>query len=218
MGKVRFGITVSLDGYMAGPRQSAKAPMGEGGQALHTWAFELAAFRRLIGLPPGGVENASSPIVERQFEGAGAVVMGRNMFGGQPGPWTEGPKGVWRGWWGENPPYHMPVFVLTHHPRPPLELQGGTTFRFVTEGIVAALQEARAAAGDRDVVLGGGASVIRQYLAAGLVDEVGLSLVPVILGAGERPLDGLAGAGLRLEQVRAIEAPGVTHLRYRVVR
>ncbi len=214
MGKVRFSVAVSLDGFMAGPRQSVEAPLGERGMELHQWAFELAAFRRMHGLE-GGVENASARLVEEHFAGAGAVIMGRNMFGGQPGPWGQG-DAAWRGWWGEDPPYHMPVFVLTHHPRAPLPMQGGTTFHFVTDGIGAALERARAAAGARDVVLGGGASVIRQYLAAGLVDEVGISLAPVLLGAGERPLDGVGG--LRLEQDRVIEAPGVTHLRYRVVR
>ncbi len=217
MGKLRFSIAVSLDGYMAGPDQSVKDPLGKGGMQLHAWAFELAAFRRMHGME-GGVENASTPLVESMFEGVGAVVMGRNMFGGHPGPWEGRPGGAWRGWWGEDPPYHLPVFVVTHHPRPPLAMQGGTTFHFVTDGIHAALARARDAARGKDVSLGGGASVIRQYLAAGLVDEVGVSLVPVFLGAGERPFDGLGEAGLRFEQVRALEAPGVTHLRYRVVR
>lgn len=216
MGKVRFSVAVSIDGYMAGPRQRRDAPLGDGGERLHAWAFELEAFRRMHGME-GGAANASSRIVEEHFEGVGAVVMGRNMFGGQPGPWGEAGE-AWRGWWGEDPPYHMPVFVVTHHPRPPLALQGGTTFHFVTEGIGAALEQARAAAGGRDVALGGGASLIRQCLAAGLVDEVGISLVPEVLGAGERLFDGLGAAGLRLEQERVIEAPGVTHLRYRAVR
>jgi dihydrofolate reductase len=216
MGKVRFSIALSLDGYMAGPRQSVQDPLGVGGPQLHAWALELEAFRRMHGME-GGVRNASTELIERMFEGAGAVVMGRNMFGGQPGPWEEGP-GAWRGWWGEDPPYHLPVFVVTHHPRAPLAMQGGTTFEFVTHGIGAALGRAQEAAGGRDVVLGGGASLIRQCLAAGLVDQVGVSLVPVLLGAGERPFDALGDAGLRLAQERAIEAPGVTHLRYRVVR
>lgn len=214
MGKVRFGVAMSIDGFIAGPNQSRKDPLGVGGMKLHAWALELAAWRRTHGLE-GGEHNPSTQVVEESLANVGAVIMGRNMFGGHPGPWGEG---AWKGWWGENPPYHVPVFVLTHHPREPLELQGGTTFTFVTAGTQAALAQARVAAGGKDVVLGGGASLIRQYLAAGLVDEVGISLVPVFLGSGERLLEGLGQAGLQLEQVRAIEAPGVTHLRYRVVR
>jgi dihydrofolate reductase len=160
----------------------------------------------------GGAVNPSATVVEESLANVGAVVMGRNMFGPGRGRWDE----AWQGWWGPNPPYHVPVFVLTHHPRASLPMEGGTTFHFVTGGIEEALTRARAAAGAKDVVLGGGASVVRQYLAARLLDELTISLVPVLLGAGERPLDGCGGIGL--EQVRAIEAPGVTHLRYRVVK
>jgi len=214
MGKLRFSITMSLDGFVAGPEQSVKNPLGVDGMRLHTWAFELAAWRRMHGLE-GGETNPSSQVVEASLANVGAVVMGRNMFGGHPGPWGDG---AWKGWWGEDPPFHAPVFVVTHHPRAPLAMQGGTTFTFVTAGIEAALELAVSAAAGRDVVLGGGASVVRQYLAAGLVDEVGVSLVPVLLGSGERLFEGLGEAGLTLEQVRAIEAPGVTHLGYRVVK
>lgn len=214
MGTLRLGISLSLDGYLAGPRQSVQDPLGVGGGRLHEWAFALAFFRRMHGME-GGEVNASTAVLEASFANVGAWVMGRNMFGGHPGPWGDG---AWRGWWGEVPPYHAPVFVVTHHPRVPLAMQGGTTFHFVTEGVEAAVRQARAAAGGKDVVLGGGASAIRQCLAGGLVDEVGVSLVPTFLGAGERPFDGLAASGLRLEQVAAVEAPGVTHLKYRVVR
>ncbi len=213
MGKVRFGVAISLDGFMAGPGQSVEHPLGAGGMRLHDWAFALAAWRRMhVGLE-GGVENASTQVVEEALANVGAFVMGRNMFGGQPGPWGDG---SWRGWWGETPPFHAPVYVVTHHPRSPLAMRGGTTFTFVTEGVEAAVARAREAAGGRDVVLGGGASLLRQALAAGLVDEAGVSIVPVLLGSGERLFDGLGG--LALEQLRAIEAPGVAHLRYRVVR
>jgi dihydrofolate reductase len=214
MGKLRFSIAMSLDGFIAGPEQSVKNPLGIGGMHLHDWAFELAAWRKMHGLG-GGEHNPSTKVVEESLANMGAVLMGRNMFGGHPGPWGDG---AWKGWWRENPPFHVPVFVITHHPREPLVMQGGTTFTFVTTGIAAALEQARAVARGKDVVIGGGASVARQYLAAGLVDEVGVSLVPVLLGSGERLFEGLGGSGLKLEQVRAIEAPGVTHLRYRVVR
>jgi dihydrofolate reductase len=153
-------------------------------------------------------------VVEGWFENVGATIMGRNMFGPVRGEWGEDP---WRGWWGEEPPFHNDVFVLTHHPREPLEMKGGTTFHFVTDGIESALAQAREAAGEKDVALGGGASVARQYLAAGLVDEMELSIVPILLGAGERLFAGL-GADLTLEQLQAIEAPGVVHLKYRIVR
>jgi dihydrofolate reductase len=141
--------------------------------------------------------------------------MGRNMFGPDRGPWGDDP---WMGWWGDNPPFHGPVFVLTHHPREPVEMQGGTTFTFVTDGIESALEQARRAAGGQDVALGGGADVAQQYLAAGLIDEMQIHLVPVLLGDGTRLFDNLEGATVKLEQVRAIEAPGVTHLKYRVVK
>jgi dihydrofolate reductase len=214
MGKLRFGLTMSLDGFVAGPHQSVENPLGIGGMQLHGWAFELAAWRRMHGLE-GGEANPSTRVVEASLTNVGAYVMGRNMFGGHPGPWGDG---AWKGWWGDDPPFHVPVFVLTHHARPPLAMKGGTTFTFVTDGLESALAQAVAAAAGKDVVLGGGASVVRQYLAAGLVDEVGVSLVPVFLGSGERLFEGLGDAGLKLERVRAVEAPGVTHLTYRVVK
>jgi dihydrofolate reductase len=211
MTMLRFNVAMSLDGYVAGPSQSEENPIGIGGMQLHDWMFPLAAFREIHG-EEGGDVNASTPVVEGWFENVGAVIMGRNMFGPVRGPWGEDP---WEGWWGEEPPFHNPVFVLTHHPREPLEMEGGTTFHFVTDGIEAALEQAREAAGGKDVSLGGGASVARQYLAAGLVDEMELSVVPVLLGVGERLLDDI-GPDLKLEQLRAVEAPGVAHLKYRV--
>ena len=212
MSKVRFNLAISLDGYLAGPDQSVKNPLGVGGIQLHDWAFALAAFRKEHGLT-GGEVNASSQIIEEAIANVGAVIMGRNMFGGHPGRWRSDPP--WNGWWGDDPPYHVPVYVLTHHAREALPMQGGTTFHFVTDGIDAALAQARAAAGEKDIVIGGGASVARHYLAAGHVDEINITLVPLFLGSGERLFDQL-GTGLRLEQVRVIEAPGVTHIKYRV--
>jgi dihydrofolate reductase len=211
MGKVRFQITMSLDGYVAGPNQSKKEPLGVGGEALHDWAIELAAWKEQHG-QKGGVVNASSAIMQEMFENVGAVIMGRNMFGGGPGPWMSD----WKGWWGENPPYHMPVFVLTHHPRDPLPMRGGTTFNFVTDGIESALNQARLVAGDKDVLVMGGANTIQQFLAADLIDEANLSVVPLMLGGGERLFDNLGDSAPRLEQIRVVEAPGVVHLRYRV--
>jgi dihydrofolate reductase len=160
----------------------------------------------------GGEHNADAEIIEQQTQGIGAYIMGRNMFGGGHGEWDES----WRGWWGEDPPYHAPVFVLTHHARAPLEMEGGTTFHFVTDGIEAALEQARAAAGDGNVSIAGGASAVRQYLAAGLLDELHLHLVPVTLGAGERLLDDVGG--LTFEPVEVVGSPGVTHVKYRVLR
>ncbi len=209
MAEVRLHISISLDGFVAGPNQSEENPLGEGGMQLHEWAFELAAWRDPHG-QEGGAVNASTEVVEEMREGVGATLMGRNMFGGGPGPWGEDP---WNGWWGEEPPFGTAVFVLTHHPREPLEL-GETTFTFVTEGAEVALEEARAAAGDGDVAIGGG-SAARQYLDAGLIDEVNLSVVPVLLGSGARLFEGGAGAGTALEIARVIDAPGVTHLKYR---
>jgi dihydrofolate reductase len=209
--KVRFQIAISLDGFSVGPNQSEENPLGEGGEQLHEWALELEAWRRPHGYE-GGEVNASSAVMEEAFENLGAIIMGRNMFGGGPGPW-----GDWQGWWGDEPPFHVPVYVVTHHPREPLAMEGDTTFHFVTDGIEAALEQAREAAGDKDVSIAGGASVIQQYLRAGLVEEMQLSVVPVLLGSGDRLLDRV-GAGLELEQTRAIEAPGVTHLTYSVKR
>ncbi|MDA8369817.1 MAG: dihydrofolate reductase family protein [Nocardiopsaceae bacterium] len=210
MGTTRFQIAVSLDGYMAGPHQSEKEPLGAGGVRLHQWAFPLKAWRRAQGLT-GGAVNASTPVVEEVQASVGAVVMGRNMFGGGPGPWGEDP---WRGWWGENPPFHAPVFVVTHHPRGPLELEGGTTFHFVTDGVGSALEQAKRAADGMDVLIAGGADILRQCLTAGVVDEFYLHIVPVLLGAGERLFEDVKE--LELEQVRAVAAPNVTHIKYRV--
>jgi dihydrofolate reductase len=204
---------MSLDGFIAGPNPSEEHPLGEGGMQLHEWAFKLAAWRKPHG-QAGGEVNASTAIVEESLTNVGASVMGRKMFGGGPGPWGEDP---WDGWWGEDPPFHTPVFVLTHHAREPLAKQGGTTFFFVTDGIEAALAQATEAAGGKDVSLGGGANAAQQYLAAGLLDELQLNVVPVLLGDGTRLFDGIAGADVELEPIRVIDAPGVVHLRYRVV-
>jgi dihydrofolate reductase len=211
MGKVRFQVAVSLDGYMAGPKQSLEEPLGVGGEELHAWMVELEVWRRMEG-QEGGVVNASTPVVEEAMANVGAYVMGRNMFGGGPGPWEDDPP--WKGWWGDDPPYHAPVYVLTHHARESLPMQGGTTFHFVTGGIGSAMRLAKEAAGSADVSIGGGANVIQQCLAAGMVDEFELHVAPKLLGDGERPLDHVGN--LVLEQVRVIEAPGVTHLKYRV--
>ncbi|MDQ3644812.1 MAG: dihydrofolate reductase family protein [Actinomycetota bacterium] len=194
---------------MAGPNQSEENPLGEGGESLHDWVVALRAWRELHGRE-GGEVNASNAVIEEAQTNVGAEIMGRGKFGGGPGPWGDDP---WRGWWGEDPPFHMPVFVLTHHEREPLTLSD-TTFTFVTDGIESALKQARAAAGT-DVTIGGGADVINQYLAAGLVDELELHVVPLLLGGGARLFEGV-DPDLTLEQVRAVEAPGVTHLKYRL--
>ena len=214
MSKLRFNISMSLDGFVAGPDQSEQDPLGKRGLELHQWLFRLEAFRE----PHGGEEgevNASTPVVKGWWENVGAFIMGRNMFGGGPGPWSEPP---WQGWWGDDPPWHRPVFVLTHHARDPLELEGGTTFHFVTEGIESALERARDAAGGKDVSLAGGADVAQQYLAAGLIDKMEIAIVPILMGEGARLLENLGDSELRLSQVRAIEAPGVVHLEYEVAR
>jgi dihydrofolate reductase len=214
MGKVRFCISMSLDGYTAGPDQSVENPLGVGGEQLHEWATSLAAFRKAHGDEGGGEVNPSSAIIEEMFRNVGAVVMGRHMFGGGTGAWDS----QWKGWWGDDPPFHMPVFVLTHHAREPLEMKGGTTFHFVTDGIQSALEQARRAAAGKNVIIGGGASAVQQYLAAGLVDELNVSLVPIFLGGGTRLFDNVGWTDQRLEQVRVVDAPGVVHLRYRVVK
>jgi dihydrofolate reductase len=209
--RLRFQISMSLDGFIAGPNQSEENPLGEGGMQLHEWAFALEAWRRPHGLQ-GGEVNPSSAIVEQSLENVGASVMGRNMFGGA-GRWEDHP---WDGWWGEEPPFHTPVFVVTHHAREPLEMRGGTTFTFVTEGVESALDQARQAAGGKDVALGGGASIAQQYLKAGLIDELQIQLVPVLLGDGARLFENLGAAEPALECTGVVEAPGVTHLTYSV--
>ncbi len=209
---LRFDIAMSLDGYTAGPDQTEENPLGVKGERLHDWVVELEAWRRPNGLE-GGEVNASSPVIDESMTNVGAWIMGRNMFGPIRGPWGDS---QWMGWWGDDPPYHTPAYVLTHHARDPVEMKGGTTFVFVTDGIDSALRRAREAAGTRDVRIGGGADTIQQYLAAGLVDEFELHVVPILLGGGTRLLDGVGD--LRLEQVRVIDAPGVTHLKYRVTR
>lgn len=209
-GALRYSASVSLDGFLAGPSQGPEHPLGVGGEQLHGWLRELAAWRAMHGLE-GGEVNASTEVFERGNEGISAIVMGRNMFGGGPGPWPTDPP--WNGWWGEDPPFRVPVFVLTHHERHPL-VCNDTTFTFVTGGIHAALELARAAAGDDDVALAGGAHTARQYLAAGLLDELTLHLVPALLGSGVRLFEP-GDAPPALVQVRAVEAPGVTHVVYR---
>jgi dihydrofolate reductase len=210
MAKLRFRIAMSLDGYTAGPKQSVKNPLGIGGTRLHDWAFPLAAWRAPHGLE-GGTADESTPVVEEVQANLGATIMGRNMFGGHPGPWNA--KKPWNGWWGANPPFHHPVFVVTHHPRPPLVLEGGTEFTFVTDGIAAAYELARRAAGGRDVALAGGANIARQYLGAGLIDEMQIHLVPTLLGDGERLFEGVKDLS-GLELVRTVAAPNVTHLKF----
>jgi dihydrofolate reductase len=211
MSSVTCQISISLDGFAAGPNQSLEDPIGEGGMRLHEWVFNTASWREQHGLE-GGERSVDSKVVEEVVAGVGAYVMGRKMFGGGDGPWDE----TWTGWWGEDPPFHAPVFVLTHHPREPLSMQGGTNFTFVTDGIESALEQARTAAGDRDVAIAGGASAVRQCLAAGMLDELYLHIVPIILGAGERLLEDVGD--LALEPVEVIASPAVTHVRYRVVR
>jgi dihydrofolate reductase len=211
MSKLRCHISISLDGCVAGPNQSEENPLGEGGERLHDWSVPLAAWRESHGME-GGEANASSRVLEERGANIGASLMGRNMFGPvQGGGWD----GQWNGWWGDDPPYHHPVFIVTHHPRDPVEMQGGTTFHFVTDGIESALAQAREAAGGKDVMLWGGADIVGQYLAAGLLDELELHVVPVVLGDGARLFDNVAE--VRLEQVRALEAPGVAHLKYRAM-
>src|SRR4026209_2682827 len=213
MSKLRCQFSISLHGFGAGPNQSEENPLGEGGEGLHDWVIQLAAWRQSHGMQ-GGEVNESTRILEEARENVGAGVMGRNMFGPPGGgPWGDG---QWKGWWGDDPPYHYPVFIVTHHPREPVEMEGGTTFRFVTDGIEPALEQATKAAAGKDVVRWGAGRIVQQYRAAGLLDELGLHVVPVLLGDGARIFDNLGDAEVQLEQVRAVEAPGVTHLKYRV--
>lgn len=210
MSKVFCDLSMSLDGYVAGPNQTLEEPLGRGGEQLHEWAFRLKSFRETHGMS-GGETGPDDDVAKEWIQSSGAVVMGRRMFSGGDGPWGRDPNAD--GWWGDDPPFHAPVFVLTQHPRETVVKEGGTSYTFVTEGIEAALEQARAAAEDKDVQLAGGGSVVQQYLRAGLLDELNVHLVPVLLGdGGVRLLDGLEPTELELTQVN--ESPYVTHLRY----
>lgn len=213
MGKVNFDVAVSLDGYLAGPNPRFEEPLGDNGEKVHEWMFKTAGWRESHGVEEPGEVTRDDEIVRERTENVGAYIMGREMFGGGPGGWDES----WKGWWGDNPPYHVPVYVLTHHPREPVPMEGGTTFYFVTDGIESALEQAQAAAGDRYVQIAGGADVIQQYLKAGVVDEFQLHIAPILLGGGVRLLDGLGNDEIKLEVERAEESPLVTHIRYRVL-
>jgi len=206
-------FSISLDGYGAGPRQSLEEPLGVGGERLHDWFVTTRAFQRMHGGEAGardeGVESGTDEeFAAKSMAGIGAWIMGRNMFGPVRGPW---PDESWRGWWGENPPYHVPTFVLTHHARPPLEMEGGTVFHFVTDGMHAALERARAAAGPKDIRVGGGVSVIRQYLQARLIDELHVAVSPVLLGSGEHLFSGIDLPGLGYRCAQAVPSTKATH-------
>jgi dihydrofolate reductase len=213
MGKLTFEQSVSLDGYSAGPNPTLEDPLGEGGERLHEWAIGARSWRERHGRS-GGEEGIDSDVLDESQRNLGATIMGRRMFSGGAGGWEDDPRA--RGWWGDEPPFQHPVFVLTHHPREPLPMQGGTTFTFVTDGIESALEQARAAAGEKDVAIGGGASVVQQYLNAGLVDEFLIHLAPVFLGDGVRLFDGLDGVEANIERV--VHSPATTHLYYRVTK
>jgi dihydrofolate reductase len=212
---LRFNITMTLDGYVAGPNQSVENPLGEGAEHLHDWLLKLKTFRTIHGDTSGGETGTNDDVLREAFENVGATIMGRNMFGGGPGPWE---KPLWNGWWGDSPPFHHPVFVLTHHAREPLPMQGGTTFFFVTDGIESALKQARHAANGKDVALSGGANVAQQYLAAGLIDELEIHVVPLFLGSGARLFDNVDCRKVKLEPIRTIVGTGVTHLKYHILK
>jgi dihydrofolate reductase len=205
-------ITMSLDGFTAGPDATLEEPLGKGGELLHEWVVRLAGWRSQHGLE-GGEEGPDDDVIGASVARQGAVIMGRRMFSGGEGPWEDDPNA--RGWWGDEPPFHGPVFVLTSHAREPLELQGGTTFTFVTEGIEAALEQARAAAGGRDVHVGGGASVIRQYLQAGVLDELHVHVAPVLLGDGVSLFGRLGLPARKLELAGVAGSSHVAHLTFR---
>ena len=210
MPRLRMRISMSFDGYTSGPNQSVKEPLGVGGERLHEWVVALRAWRSAHGRT-GGEDNESSRVFEAEMANIGATIMGRHMFGGHPGGWdVEEP---WRGWWGKNPPFHHAVFVVTHHDRAPLTMEGGTTFYFVSDGIESALDQARRAAGSKDVALAGGARICQQYLNAGLVDEMVIHQVPILLGDGERLFEGVSDLH-GLELVETVAAPDVTHFKF----
>lgn len=212
MTRLTTSVSISLDGYLAGPDPGPEQGLGAGGERLHEWIYELASWREMHGRE-GGVRNVDSDLLEQQLAGTGAILMGKRMFGGWDGPWGDDPT---IGVWGEEPPFAVPVFVLTHHPRDPITV-GQTTFTFVSDGVESALDQAKSAAGDKDVAIGGGANVIQQYLRAGLLDELQLTVTPVLLGGGVRLLDDLGDTPPEIELTRVVESPsGVTHLRYQV--
>ena len=213
MTRLTLDISMSLDGFIAGPNATLDAPLGENGELLHEWIIALRSWRDEHG-QTGGQTGVDDDVVAEHVAATGAVIMGRRMFSGGEGPWEDDPNAG--GWWGDDPPFHVPVFVLTQHPREPEVREGGTTYTFVTDGIESALEQARAAAEDRDVALAGGASVAQQYLAAGLLDEFQLHVAPVLLGGGVRLFADREGGPLRLEPGRVLSSPAVTHLRYRV--
>jgi len=216
MAQLTLNITMSLDGFIAGPNQTLDEPLGEGGERLHEWLFPLASFRERHGLGGGGETGTDDDVVKENLAATGAVVMGRRMFSGGAGPWEDDPNAD--GWWGDDPPFHVPVFILTNHARKTVDKQGGTSFTFVTGGIEAALDQARAAAGDKDVSLAGGAEVVQEYLKAGLLEELQIHVVPLLLGDGVSLFDSLGGDPVKLDATRVIESPAVTHLRFRVPR
>lgn len=200
-------FSISLDGYGAGPNQDLDNPLGVGGMALHEWVFGTRTFRQRLG-KDGGATGIDDDFVARAFDNVGAWIIGRNMFGPVRGPW---PDNAWKGWWGNNPPYHTPVFVLTHHPRASIDMSGGTTFHFVTDGIHAALERAVDAANGQDVGLGGGVATIRQYLRAGLIDEMHLAMSPILLGSGECLLEGIDAPKLGYQCIEHVRTPNATH-------
>ena len=202
-------FSVSIDGYGAGPDQSLQNPLGVGGMALHEWAFPTRTFQRMVFGKAEGGTGIDEDFAARSFANVGAWILGRNMFGPVRGPW---PDDEWKGWWGDEPPYHVPVFVLTHHPRAPIEMQGGTTFHFVTDGIHAALERARAAALGKDVRVGGGVQTVREYLTAGLIDEMHLAMSPVLLGRGEALFTGIDLTALGFRCSEHVASPNATHL------
>ena len=213
MERVVVDITMSLDGFIAGPNPSLEHPLGEGGERLHDWAYPLAGWRAPHGLE-GGEENTDSDLVAESLAATGAVVMGRRMFSGGAGSWKDDPNAD--GWWGDNPPFHVPVFVVTHHARETLDKEGGTSFTFVTDGVENAIARAVEAARDQDVSVAGGAEIVQQALGAGLVDEMQIHVAPMLLGQGTRLFGDRAPANVELERIRVVDSPTVTHLKFRI--
>jgi dihydrofolate reductase len=211
MSKLRFNISMSLDGYVAGPNQGLDDPLGEGGEGLHDWVVRTRTFKSMVGDAEEGETGLDNDRAEEWRQNFGATIMGRNMFGPIRGDWG---AEEWKGWWGENPPYHSPVFVLTHHAHEPIEMEGGTTFLFVTEGPEAALEQAREVAGSRDINIGGGASTAQQYLRLGLIDEMEIHVVPILLGGGERLFDNLERPPDYLNPLEVLSSPRAAHFRF----